>query len=121
MIAKAAAKSDRDGLFLRFRAHDSPGGVSLETLNHWVDYLHTDKTKYIHEALIEKMERDQRALATRLAKPAVAIKRGKPVLAGRGVTRAEAQLMRAQVKKRHGNPKIVWKPNPVLDELLADA
>lgn len=120
MPAKAAVNDDRDGLFLRFRDHDSPKGVSLGTLNQWVAYLHTDKTKYIHEALIEKMERDQRVLAARLAKPSVAIKRGKPVLAGRGVTRAEARLMRVQIKKQHGNPQVIWKPNPVLDELLSD-
>lgn len=121
MPAQTATKDERDGLFLRFRDHDSPRGVSLNTLNQWVEYLHTDKTKYIHEALIEKMERDLQALAARLAKPAVTIKRGKPVLAGRGVTRVEAQLMRAQVKTQHGNPKVNWKPNPWLDELLADA
>ena len=121
MPSKAAVKDERDGLFLRFRDHDSPRGVSLGTLNQWVEYLHTDKTKYIHEALIEKMERDQKLLAARLAKPAVAIKRGKPVLAERGVTSTEVRLMRAQVKERHGDPKIKWKPNPVLDELLSGA
>ncbi len=120
MPAKTPARETRDGLFVRFRDHDSPKGVSLGTLNQWVQYLDTDKTKYIHEALVEKMERDRQALAHRLAKPVVAIKRGQPVLADGGLTRKEVQLMRAAVKEKHGDPKIKWKPNPLLSHLLAD-
>ena len=112
MPAKTPARETRDGLFVRFRDHDSPKGVSLGTLNQWVQYLHTDKTKYIHEALVEKMERDRQALAHRLSKP---------VLADSGITRKEVQLMRAAVKEKHGDPKIKWKPNPLLGHLLADA
>lgn len=121
MPAKTPARETRDGLFVRFRDHDSPKGVSLGTLNQWVQYLHTDKTKYIHEALVEKMERDRQALADRLSKPVLAIKRGQPVLADSGITRKEVQLMRAAVKEKHGDPKIKWKPNPLLGHLLADA